>query len=129
VAPLDEAELLAGLREAVDRQLLVVPPDQDAYVFRHALVQEAVYGELLPGERTRLHATLARMLAERLGSGGPGRPGSAAEADGMRAYAEALAHYERALNLWDQVPDPQARRHEARRGARAGRGGGEPLRR
>jgi DNA-binding CsgD family transcriptional regulator/tetratricopeptide (TPR) repeat protein len=129
VAPLGEAELLAGLREAVDRQLLVVPPDQDAYAFRHALVQEAVYGELLPGERTRLHT----MLAERLGSDEFGRTGgaaevavhwyrahdlpnalewsarAAAEADAVRAYAEALGHYERALELWDRVADAQAR--------------------
>jgi tetratricopeptide (TPR) repeat protein len=129
VAPLGEAELLGGLREAVDRQLLVVPPGQDAYVFRHALVQEAVYGELLPGERARLHAT----LAEQLGSDEFGRTGSAAEvvvhwyrardlpnalawsaraaveADGMHAYAEALGHYERVLELWDRVADPEAR--------------------
>jgi DNA-binding CsgD family transcriptional regulator/tetratricopeptide (TPR) repeat protein len=129
VAPLGEAELVAGLREAVDQQLLVVSPDEDDYAFRHALVQEAVYGELLPGERARLHAA----LAERLGSAGPGRPGSAAEvavhwyragdlpnalewsaraaaeADGMRAYAEALGHYERVLELWDRVADAQAR--------------------
>jgi DNA-binding CsgD family transcriptional regulator/tetratricopeptide (TPR) repeat protein len=129
VTPLGEAELLAGLREAVERQLLVVPPDQDAYAFRHALVQEAVYGELLPGERARLHAA----LAERLGSGEFGRPGSAAEvavhwyrardrpnalawsvraaaeADAMHAYAEALGHYERALELWERVADAQAR--------------------
>ncbi len=62
VEPLGEAELLAGLREAVDQQLLVVRPDQDAYAFRHALVQEAVYGELLPGERTRLLGHYDRAL-------------------------------------------------------------------
>jgi DNA-binding CsgD family transcriptional regulator len=130
VAPLGEAELLAGLREAVDRQLLVVQPDQDAYEFRHALVQEAVYAELLPGERTRLHAA----LAERLGSAEHGGPGLAAEvavhwyrahglpnalawsvraavdAERSYAFAEALGHYERALELWEeQVDDPAAR--------------------
>jgi ATP/maltotriose-dependent transcriptional regulator MalT len=129
VAPLPEAELLAGLREAVDRQLLVVPPHEDAYAFRHALVQEAVYGELLPGERTRLHAA----LAERLGSAEFSGCGSAAEvavhwyrardlpnaqawsaraaveADAVHAYAEALGHYERVLELWERVDDAQAR--------------------
>jgi tetratricopeptide (TPR) repeat protein len=129
VAPLGEAELEAGLREAVERQLLVVPPDQDVYTFRHALVQEAVYGELLPGERTRLHAA----LAERLGSDETGGPSSAAEvavhwyrarhmpdalewsaragvdAERSYAYAEVLGHYERVLELWDRVADPEAR--------------------
>lgn len=44
---LPEERLVAAVREAVDRQLLVA--DQDAYRFRHVLLLEAVYGELLPG--------------------------------------------------------------------------------
>src|SRR5699024_8354230 len=41
--------------------------------FRHALLAEAVYDDLLPGERTRLHRACAKALAE-------GRvPGAAAE--------------------------------------------------
>ena len=51
-------ELDTTLREAVDRHLLR-PVDEDGaefLQFRHALVQEAVYAELLPGERSRLHA-------------------------------------------------------------------------
>src|SRR5690606_2543099 len=32
--------------------------------FRHALLAEAVYDDLLPGERTRLHAAFAEALAE-----------------------------------------------------------------
>jgi predicted ATPase len=129
VAPLSEVELLAGLREAVDQQLLVISPDEDTYAFRHALAREAVYGELLPGERTRLHTN----LAEQLESDEFGRHGSAtevvvhwyrarnlpnalewsvraaAEADAVHAYAEVLGHYERALELWDRVADAQAR--------------------
>ena len=30
--------------------------------FRHALLREAIYNDLLPGERTRLHARLAELL-------------------------------------------------------------------
>ena len=37
--------------------------DGDTYSFRHALVQEAVYGDLLPGERARLHARFAAVLS------------------------------------------------------------------
>jgi predicted ATPase len=75
LAGLPEPELLAALREAVSTQVLLVG-DDGAYGFRHALVKEAVYGELLPGERTRLHARFAAAL-----SAGPGRDdaGSAAE--------------------------------------------------
>jgi predicted ATPase len=53
VAGLDDQQLLEGLREAVDQQLL--QPGGEGYVFRHALLAEAVYSELLPGERVRLH--------------------------------------------------------------------------
>src|SRR5215472_1973470 len=44
-----------AIREAVAHQLLV-PDGADGYAFRHALLREAVYNDLLPGERTRLHA-------------------------------------------------------------------------
>ncbi|MDF3144082.1 AAA family ATPase, partial [Streptomyces sp. T21Q-yed] len=45
-----EEELEAALREAIGRQLLVAG-DGDTYAFRHALAREAVYADLLPGER------------------------------------------------------------------------------
>src|SRR4029453_9649493 len=68
VAGLDDQQLLEGLREAVDQQLL--QPDGEGYVFRHALLAEAVYGELLAGERVRLHTALAGALEAGLGAGG-----------------------------------------------------------
>ncbi|MGH2813886.1 MAG: ATP-binding protein, partial [Actinomycetota bacterium] len=69
VAGLPEAELLAALREAVSAQVLLADADDGTYGFRHALVKEAVYAELLPGERTRLHARFAAALAARDGAG------------------------------------------------------------
>jgi predicted ATPase len=154
VAPLGEAELLAGLREAVDRQVLIVQPGQDTYTFRHALLQEAVYGELLPGERDRLHLAAAHALAGQLGSGGRDWPASAAEvavhwhrardlpkalewsiraaveAEAMHAHAEALHRYERVLEVWDRVSDAEARAGVDRvevlqRAARAANAGGD----
>ncbi len=59
-----------AVREAVANQLLV-PDGADGYAFRHALLREAVYSDLLPGERTRLHGQLAALLS--------GVPGAAAE--------------------------------------------------
>jgi predicted ATPase len=67
---LPDAEYEDAVREAVGHQLLV-PDGPDGYRFRHALLREAVYSDLMPGERTRLHARLATLLAD--------VPGAAAE--------------------------------------------------
>ncbi|MET7454635.1 AAA family ATPase [Streptomyces sp. NPDC005574] len=123
---LPEEELEAALREALGRQLLV-PGGSDTYSFRHALAREAVYADLLPGERARLHGAFARLLA---GRGHPAE--SAAErahhyreshdltealaasleaadhAQGVGAPAEELRHLETALDLWSAV-EPAAR--------------------
>ncbi|WP_370250598.1 AAA family ATPase [Nocardioides sp.] len=60
-----------GLRAAVEMNVLV--PERGGYAFRHALLGEAVYDDLLPGERVRLHARYVAALRD--GSG----PGTAAE--------------------------------------------------
>ncbi|GLW66148.1 LuxR family transcriptional regulator [Actinomadura rubrobrunea] len=121
VSGLEEAAVGAALREVVShRQLL---PDGDGYVFRHALLREAVYADLLPGERTRLHAAFAALLADRSGPAAELAYHSLAahdlpvafaasvragrEAERMGAPAEALEHYDRALSLWEAVPDPE----------------------
>ena len=60
-----------GVREAVELNLLEAGPRH--YTFRHALLAEAVYDDLLPGERVRLHGRFVDALVE-------GRaPGTAAE--------------------------------------------------
>lgn len=124
-----ERELLEGLREAVQQQVLVAESDAPAYRFRHALVHEVVYDDLLPGERVHLHARAAETLAANptLFDHGAGLLASevaghwyaahdsrralasaldaAVAAEQMYAYSEALAQSERALELWEQVPD------------------------
>ncbi len=114
-------DLEAGLREAVERHVLV--PTEQGYAFRHALLGEAVYDDLLPGERVRLHTTYVGALE----SGGV--PGSAAELAlharaaqdlptavraSVRAARDALAvggpqeaarHFETALTLGEGVDD------------------------
>jgi DNA-binding CsgD family transcriptional regulator len=79
---LPEEELESALREAVGRQLLVAG-DDDTYSFRHALAREAVYADLLPGERARLHGAFARLLS------GQGR---AAESAAERAHHYRESH-------------------------------------
>jgi DNA-binding CsgD family transcriptional regulator/tetratricopeptide (TPR) repeat protein len=132
VTGLDDQQLLEGLHEAVDQQLLLPEPGGDGYLFRHALLAEAVHGELLPGERARLHTALAGALeaglqaevppatrAARLAyhwaaAGDPPRALTASiqaaeAAEGVSGFAEALLQLERALALWDQVPDAAER--------------------
>ena len=63
VSQMAATELAAALREAVDRQLLLVGEGEVMH-FRHELLQEAVYQELLPGERLALHAAVAEAVEE-----------------------------------------------------------------
>jgi predicted ATPase len=58
-----EPDLEQGLREVIGAAVLVADTTTGAYRFRHALLQEAVYGDLLPSEQVRLHAAYARLLA------------------------------------------------------------------
>ncbi len=107
-----------ALREAAGHQLLA-PDGPDGYRFRHALLREAVYGDLMPGERTRLHARLASLLADKPGAAAelahhsmashdiPGAFAASvragAEAMRLGAPAEAHRHYDLALELWVRV--------------------------
>ncbi|WP_302893399.1 helix-turn-helix transcriptional regulator [Actinomadura luzonensis] len=115
VSGLPLAEFEEAVREIVSRGLLRV--DGFGYTFRHALLQEAVYTDLLPGERTRLHAAFARLLTEPAelahhylaGHDLEGALKASVEAgrlaERLGAPAEAHSHYDRALGLWDRVGD------------------------
>lgn len=59
---LDATALEEGLRKAVEMNVLV--SEGGRYAFRHALLGEAVYDDLLPGERVRLHRQYAVALSE-----------------------------------------------------------------
>ena len=133
VSDLTESGLLAALRAAVAHQVLVPDPGTETYGFRHALTQEALYAELLPGERARLHAAFARVLTEHselagpdllaaparlayhwVRAGDPARALPAAVAAGVQSasaygFADAQRHFEMALGLWDRVTDAEAR--------------------
>lgn len=71
VVGLSDGELDSALRASVEANVLV--PDGSAYAFRHALLAEAVYDDLLPGERSRLHRSYVTALS------GGGALGAAAE--------------------------------------------------
>jgi DNA-binding NarL/FixJ family response regulator len=81
VCDADEDELAMGLRGAVEAQVIAVGRD-DRYGFRHALLREVIYDDLLPGERAELHLRLAKALEATLG-----------QDDHMAIRAAAVAHH------------------------------------
>jgi len=64
VSGVGAGDLDAALRGAVERNVLVLAGG-DGYAFRHALLAEAVYDDLLPGERVQLHASYVEALTSR----------------------------------------------------------------
>jgi DNA-binding CsgD family transcriptional regulator len=120
-------ELRAALREAAASHLIVAGSD-GMYRFRHALLREVVHDDLLPGEHAELHLALAKAL-ERRAAEGPAsawvtagmahhyrsagdQPAAlrasiqaAAAASKVHAHGEAAALLERALEIWDRVPN------------------------
>ena len=129
VAGLSPDALTVALREAVDSHLLVHDAGSTRYAFRHALLREAIYADLLPGERQSLHLTLARALRDHPELAGADATAAAElahhwyaagelpealaasieaaiEAERVHALGEALLHYERALEIWDRAGPP-----------------------
>ena len=121
VAGLPERDVRDSLRRAVEHRVLVADQQTGSFRFRHALLAEAIYSTILPGEREELHARLAQELtrdgaakaaelaphwaaAGRTTEALSASVDAAREAEAMFAPAEALAHLERALMLWDAVP-------------------------
>ncbi|QYG95244.1 AAA family ATPase [Iamia sp. SCSIO 61187] len=128
VTGLDAAELAARVRVGLAHQVLVA--DDQGVDFRHALAREVVEADLLPAERTALHAAFASGLAAR--DRAEQDPAIAARialhwreahdaAQALRwsvvageaarrayAFAEATEHMQRVLETWDSVDDPAA---------------------
>ncbi len=130
VSGVPPADLADALRETVEHHVLepTSPGEMPAYHFRHALLQEAVYEDLLPSERTQLHADIARAIEEHAELRREDPSGAAAQlahhwhmaheldralvaaiaagraAAAGYAFTEADVLLERALELWPKVP-------------------------
>ncbi|MEU2422661.1 AAA family ATPase [Streptomyces sp. NPDC007851] len=127
VARLAEDDLIEALRVAVGANILTATPAGDGYRFRHSLVREAVADDLLPGERSRLNRRYAEALetdpalvpaearVTRLASywyqahdpakALPAVLDASVVARRRHAYSEQLRLLERAMELWDTVPE------------------------
>lgn len=117
----DEQHVEASLRAAVSAGVLATDTTTGTVSFRHAIVREAVYGGMLTSERRRLHESVARVLEDRADTdasvlahhySAANRPADALRtslaaaraAAGAYGSADALAHYMRAVDLWNVVP-------------------------
>jgi DNA-binding CsgD family transcriptional regulator len=123
IVDLPDLEVESAARTVIDARILVV--ENDAYRFRHPLLGEVVYADLLPPQRARLHRRIAATLqqqpvdvlrrADRAGELAfhLDRAGDikaaflacldAADAAETIAPGAAFSHLERALELWDSV--------------------------
>jgi len=132
ISGIDGPTLREALRETVAEHILIAG-ESGRLCFRHALLREVVYDDLLPGERGAMHLELAQALeageeaacaedeAERIASIATHYAAAgdqvaalratvraAKEARRVHAYAEVADLYERALELWPRVPDATA---------------------
>ncbi|MEA2486879.1 MAG: hypothetical protein QOF16_533, partial [Actinomycetota bacterium] len=124
LSDLDAPTIDDALREAMDQHLIL--PDGSCFAFRHALVREAVYSDLLPGEKERLHAAFAIILkaddpspsataelayhchmSGDLAAALPCSYQAGAASKKAYAFVEARKHFDRCLQIWDQVDDAE----------------------
>jgi class 3 adenylate cyclase len=99
VAGLEDAPLQAALERLAEADIVLVqglPPDSD-YRFKHALIQDAAYENLLKSRRQVLHRRVAETLLDKVVAGAAPEP-------------ELLAHHftqagltEAAIEWWDRA--------------------------
>ncbi|HEX3770561.1 MAG TPA: adenylate/guanylate cyclase domain-containing protein [Polyangiaceae bacterium] len=130
VAEMDEETLGRHLARISQNELAFVhgEPPTAVYMFKHALIQEAVYETLLRSERVRVHERIFRTLGDRFPAIASARPDLLAyhaESAGRRdvavcllaeagtralsrvACAEAVKHLAHALEMVEALPEAQ----------------------
>jgi DNA-binding CsgD family transcriptional regulator len=102
-----EDELISALRELVARDVLV-ESGEDEFSFRHALVREAIAGQLLGRQRRRLHETALEVLLA--AADFPAKAGAdagtleaARPRPGIYADPAMVAHHARAAGRYDDM--------------------------
>ncbi len=135
VAGLQEQDLRSALARLVAAELIFqqgTPPDAK-YLFKHALVQDAVYASLVRNRRQQIHAQIARALEARFPDVVASEPEMLAHhftaaaltergvlywkqagqyASDHSAFVEATRHFNTGIELLKTLPDTPARRQE-----------------
>jgi predicted ATPase len=106
VAEIDDAPLQAALEKLSDADIVLVQglPPESEYQFKHALIQDAAYENLLKSRRQVLHRRVAETLRDRFANIAPTEP-------------EALAHHftqagmtDAGIEWWGKAGDQALRR-------------------
>jgi class 3 adenylate cyclase/predicted ATPase len=133
VAGLEDGPLCEALKRMIAADLAHVhgqPPEAD-YRFKHALIRDAAYESLLKSRRQSLHHRVAKTLCDRFPARAQAEPEMVAhhfmqaglaepasdwwrlageQAVRRSAIAEAVSHFEKAIQLADTLPDAPERR-------------------
>jgi predicted ATPase len=135
VAGVPEQDLQAALTRLVAAELIFqrgLPPEA-TYLFKHALVQDAVYASMVRSRRHQIHAQIARALEEQFPDVVASEPETLAHhftaaglnergvhywklagqyASGRSAFVEGTRHFSAGIELLKTLPDTPARAQE-----------------
>jgi len=123
IAGLDERAVDAVVDAAMNARVIYEGDGADEFVFAHALLRQTLYDDLLIRRRTRLHRAVGEALELReappatlvkhwLNANRPDKAlvstlAAASAAELAFAVSDMLAHLEFALDLWDDVENPE----------------------
>ena len=106
VAGMDDAPLQAALEKLAEADIVLVqglPPDCD-YRFKHALIQDAAYENLLKSRRHVLHRRVAETLRDRFADT------AAAEPEALAFHFTQAGMTDAAIEWWGKAGDQALRR-------------------
>ncbi len=106
VAGMEDAALQAALEKLAEADIVLVqglPPESD-YRFKHALIQDAAYENLLKSRRQVLHRRVAEVLRDRFAST------AAAEPEALAYHFTQAGMTDAAIEWWGKAGDQALRR-------------------
>ena len=106
VAGMEDAPLQAALEKLAEADIVLVqglPPDSD-YRFKHALIQDAAYENLLKSRRQVLHLRVAEILRDRFAET------AAAEPEVLARHFTQAGMTDAAIEWWGKAGDQALRR-------------------
>ena len=106
VAGMEDAQLQAALEKLAEADIVLVqglPPESD-YRFKHALIQDAAYENLLRSRRQVLHSRVAEILRDRFAAT------AAAEPEALAYHFTQAGRTDAAIEWWGKAGDQALRR-------------------